>query len=68
MDHLKKFNENIQMSKDELIRFLTDNLSIEVDKNYEYGYGGSVDNYIEIKLKLGDNVISSSSFNITPNN
>lgn len=48
------------MTKDELIQFLQENLTIEIDRDYGFY---AHDSYV-VKLKLEDVVISTSSTSI----
>lgn len=51
------------MDKEQIIEFLKDNLSIEIDFN-RWEYGGT--NRLEVRLKIGDEVISKNSTYIDP--
>lgn len=48
------------MNKDELIEFLQENLTIEIDKDNDW-----YDTYIVVKLKLEDKEISESRIRFT---
>lgn len=52
------------MTKEELIDFLKDNLSITIEENFDY-YGG--DKNINVKLMIGNEEISSEYFTIPSN-
>lgn len=50
------------MTKEELVQFLKENLSIRIDRKYgSFGYG----NCIEVELILDGTVISKDSMNIS---
>lgn len=51
------------MEKEEIIDFLKENLSISLDTDSEYTYGGMRSALI-VSLKLGDEVISKESISL----
>lgn len=54
------------MNKEELIEFLKENLTIELNTKLDYGYEG-IETYLVVNLKLGDNVISSDRISLPTN-
>lgn len=44
--------------KDLIKDYIKNNLSIQLRKSYDYGFGGDTDSRLEIKLFLGDDQIS----------
>lgn len=46
------------MTKEELVEFLKENLTVELTTKSDYSYGG-VDRFLSVKLKIDDEVISS---------
>lgn len=48
------------MNKDELIKFLKENLSIEISRKEEWNDHYDTFDVIKVELKLGDEVISTT--------
>ena len=50
------------MTKEELIQFLKENLTVYLDIDYEYGYGGGeMVELLRVKIMIADEVINESS-------
>ncbi len=48
------------MEFNEIIKYLAENLELEVTSNYEGNYSNSNNQEVKVKLKIGDAVISES--------